>query len=182
MKVVFVDRDGVINEDRADYVKRWSEFRPIPGSIGALKRLTDHGYAVIVVTNQSVINRKMVVRAELDRIHRRMGSLVQAEGGEIQAVYYCPHRPEDGCECRKPRPGLILQAQSDFGLTLSDTCMIGDSFKDVECAKAAGCGTTILVRTGHGEETERVCRRTGVMPDHVAADLAAAVSWLLGEA
>ena len=181
MKVVFVDRDGVINEDRTDYVTDWSEFRPIPGSIEALKRLTNHGYAIIVITNQSVINRKMVTHADLETIHRKMGAMVRAQGGNITAIYYCPHRPEEGCKCRKPEPGLILRAQADFGLTLSDTCMIGDSVKDMECARSAGCGRRILVRTGQGKETERICREIGVTPDFVADDLAAAATWLLCE-
>ena len=180
MKVVFVDRDGVINEDRADYVKDWSEFRPIPGSLAALKRLTDHGYAVIVITNQSVINRHMVTRSELETIHHNMAAMVKAHGGAITAIYYCPHRPEDGCTCRKPEAGLIRRAQADFGLTLSETYMIGDSLKDLECARNAGCGTRILVRTGHGRKSEQLCRETGIKTDHVADDLAAAVTWLLG--
>jgi D-glycero-D-manno-heptose 1,7-bisphosphate phosphatase len=179
MKVVFVDRDGVINEDRADYVKHRSEFHPIPGSIEALKQLTDHGYAVIVVTNQSVIHRHLVSSAELEAIHRHMAALVMAKGGVIKAVYYCPHSPEANCECRKPKPGLIWQAQADHGLTVSDACMIGDSLKDIQCAKAAGCGLSILVRTGHGKETEQTCTETGLLPDYIANDLAAAVRWLV---
>lgn len=180
MKAVFVDRDGVINEDRADYVKNWAEFRPISGSLHALKRLTEDQYAVIVITNQSVMNRGLTTRAEIEKIHRKLTDMVRREGGDITAVYYCPHRPDEGCTCRKPEPGLILRAEADFELHLPDACVIGDSLKDLQCARNAGCGTRILVRTGHGRETEGRCRAAGLEPDYVAEDLAAAVEWLLG--
>ncbi len=179
MKVVFVDRDGVINKDRADYVKGWREFELLPRSLDAMKLLAANGYRVIVITNQSVINRKMVTEAELQNIHDKMTETVAAHGGRIEAVYYCPHAPDDGCNCRKPEPGLILRAQADYALDASETCMVGDSLKDIECARRAGCGKAILVRTGHGQETEQLCRKAAIAPDHVADDLMAAVQWFL---
>lgn len=176
-----MDRDGVINKDRPDYVKSWSEFEFLPGSLDALKILTLNGYRIIVVTNQSVINRGMVTEAGLQSIHEKMTGAVTSHGGSIEAIYYCPHAPEDGCDCRKPAPGLIYRAQADYGLDLSDTCMIGDSLKDILCAQSAGCGSVILVRTGHGQETERLCREGDAKADHVANDLKAAVEWLLDQ-
>ena len=179
MKIVFADRDGVINRDRPDYVKSWSEFEFLPGSLEALKLLTLSDYHVILITNQSVINRKMVTEEELRDIHAKMEAAVFDHGGRIKAIYYCPHVPEDGCSCRKPEPGLIERAKADHGLDLSETCLIGDSLKDLQCARRAGCGKTILVRTGHGREAEALCKDADVKADHVADDLMAAAKWLL---
>jgi D-glycero-D-manno-heptose 1,7-bisphosphate phosphatase len=179
LKIVFVDRDGVINRDRSDYVKSWSEFEFLPESLDALNLLTQNDYDVILITNQSVINRKMVTEKELRNIHAKLERAVLDYGGRIKAIYYCPHVPEDGCSCRKPEPGLIERAQADHGLDLSKTCLIGDSLKDIQCARRARCGKVVLVRTGHGRETEELCRDAGAKPDHVADDLMAAVKWLL---
>ena len=179
MKIVFVDRDGVINKDRPDYIKSWSEFEFLPGSLEALKMLTRKGYGLIVITNQSVINRKLVTEDELHDIHDRMIRAAADHGGVIEAVYYCPHVPEDGCACRKPEPGLLQQAQAEHNLDPSETAMIGDSFKDVLCARRGGCRTVVLVRTGHGREAEARCREAGIEPDHVAEDLMAAATWLI---
>ena len=176
-----MDRDGVINKNRSDYVKNWSEFDFLPGSLEALKLLTLNGYHIILITNQSVINRRMVTAEGLQEIHQKMTAAVADHGGSIEAIYYCPHVPEDGCDCRKPEPGLIFRAQGDYGVDLSKTCMIGDSFKDISCARRAGCGRVILVRTGHGKEAERLCQDAGINADHVAEDLMAAVKWLLGK-
>jgi D-glycero-D-manno-heptose 1,7-bisphosphate phosphatase len=181
LKIVFADRDGVINKDRPDYVKSWSDFEFLPGSLDALKLLTLNGYQIILITNQSVINRRMVTEAALQEIHEKMTEAVVDHGGSIEAIYYCPHAPEDGCNCRKPKPGLIYRARADYGLALSRTCMIGDSLNDIGCARRAGCGRVILVRTGHGKEAERLCREGDVKADHVADDLMAAAKWLLDE-
>ena len=181
LKTIFLDRDGVINRDRTDYVKSSSEFDWIPGSLDALKLLTLNGFRIVVITNQSVINRSILSEAELREIHEKMATAVVAHGGKIEAVYFCPHLPEDGCSCRKPEPGLIYRAQAEHGLDLSEACMIGDSFKDIQCARRAGCGAAILVRTGHGVEAERLCQEGGMVPDYVADDLLAAVKWLIGE-
>jgi D-glycero-D-manno-heptose 1,7-bisphosphate phosphatase len=179
LKVIFVDRDGVINQDRPDYVKSWTEFQFIPGSLEALKRLTVEGYRIIVITNQSVINRHMVSQQELQEIHSNMVRAAAAHGGDIEAVFYCPHVPDDRCSCRKPAQGLIRQAQEKYQIDLSETSMIGDSLKDMQCARKAGCENVILVRTGHGVKTEGLCREKGITPDFVADDLKSAVEWLL---
>jgi D-glycero-D-manno-heptose 1,7-bisphosphate phosphatase len=176
-----MDRDGVINRDRSDYVKGWSEFEFLPGSLDALRLLTLNDYDIILVSNQSVINRKMVTEQELQDIHTKMHDAVVDHGGRIKAIYYCPHVPEDGCSCRKPEPGLIHRAEADHGLDLSKAWMIGDSLKDIECARRAGVGKAILVRTGHGKEAEGSCRHGDIKADHVAEDLMAAVKWLLNK-
>lgn len=181
MKCIFLDRDGVINEDRPDYVKTCTEFQFLPGSLNALRLLTLGGYSAIVITNQSVINRNLTSQRELDKIHNHMLETVERQGGRIEAVYYCPHRPEDDCTCRKPEPGLIHRAQSDYGLDLSKICMIGDGLKDIECARRAGCGKAVLVRTGHGQETEQLCKEKDIVPDFITDDLLAAARWLLDE-
>ena len=176
-----MDRDGVINKDRLDYVKNWSEFEFLAGSLDALKLLTLNGYQIILITNQSMINRRIVTAERLQEIHKKMTAAVVDHGGGIEAIYYCPHAPDERCSCRKPEPGLIYQAQADYGLDLSKTCMIGDSMKDVSCARRAGCGRVILVRTGHGKETERLCENSDMVADYVADDLMAAVKWLLSD-
>jgi D-glycero-D-manno-heptose 1,7-bisphosphate phosphatase len=179
LKIIFLDRDGVINKNRSDYVKNWSEFDFLPGSLEALKLLTLNDYHIILISNQSVINRRMVTTDGLEEIHQKMTAVVSDHGGSIEAIYYCPHVPEDYCDCRKPEPGLIFRAQKDYGVDLSKTSMIGDSFKDISCARRAGCRKAILVRTGHGKEAESLCRDAGIKADHVADDLMSAVKWLL---
>jgi D-glycero-D-manno-heptose 1,7-bisphosphate phosphatase len=179
LNFVFLDRDGVINMDRPDYVKSWAEFEFLPGSLDALRLLNQQNWRVILITNQSVINRGLTDEKEVTRIHRKMIETVAGHGGRIEAVYYCPHHPEDGCRCRKPEAGLIRQAQADYGIDLSATPMVGDSLKDLECARRAGCGAAVLVRTGQGLKALRQCLEQHVEPDYVADDLLDAVKWLL---
>ena len=138
---VILDRDGVLNRrpPRAEYVRRWEEFEWLPGALQALALLTRAGYRVIVVSNQAGIARGAMSDGDLDAIHARMRSDVDAAGGRIDAIYHCPHGWDDGCECRKPRPGMLFQAQRDFSLDLTRTTFIGDDDRDAEAAEAAGC-------------------------------------------
>lgn len=150
---VFVDRDGVINHNRpADYVKRWDEFRFLPGARSALARLTRAGYRVFVITNQACIGKGLTRREDIDAIHRRMVHEVGRAGGRIEAVLCCPHRSDAGCACRKPAPGLLLQARDGFGVDLRHAIFIGDSANDVRAAAAAGI-PAVLVLTGLGWRT-----------------------------
>jgi len=137
---VILDRDGVLNRrpPRAEYVRRWEEFEWLPGALQALALLTRAGYRVIVVSNQAGIARGAMSDGDLDAIHARMRSDVDAAGGRIDAIYHCPHGWDDGCECRKPRPGMLFQAQRDFSLDLTRTTFIGDDDRDAEAAEAAG--------------------------------------------
>jgi D-glycero-D-manno-heptose 1,7-bisphosphate phosphatase len=148
-KVVFIDRDGVINRNRGSHVKRWEEFVFLPGAIEALAELTKHGFLSIVLTNQAAVNRGIIPRETLEAIHSRMLERVEAAGARIDAVFYCPHRPDEHCSCRKPQPGLLYQAAERFGVDLLSSYLVGDAVTDVMAAKSAGCWP-ILVMSGRG--------------------------------
>jgi len=178
-KVVFLDRDGVINLDRPDYIKSWSEFKFISRSLEAIKELTLKGFHVIVITNQSVINRNMVSDKGLEHIHASMKNEVKSKGGFIKDIFFCPHMPENNCDCRKPRPGLIFQAQKTYHINLKDAVMVGDSAKDIECAQNAGCGKAVLVKTGNGIKAEKILAEKKIYPDYVAQDLYEAAQWIV---
>jgi D-glycero-D-manno-heptose 1,7-bisphosphate phosphatase len=178
-KVVFLDRDGVINRDSVNYIKSWSEFEFLPGSLEALKKLTVNGFALIVITNQSVIQRKMVSLKALEHIHEMMKKAVLSSGGEIKDIFFCPHIPEDECGCRKPNPGLILKAGKKHRIDLNASIMVGDSAKDVECARNAGCGTVILVKTGNGVRAEKQLKEQMIRPDVIVRDLLEAAQWII---
>jgi D-glycero-D-manno-heptose 1,7-bisphosphate phosphatase len=178
-KTVFLDRDGVINIDSPDYIKSWAEFEFLPGSLEAIKLLTLNGFDVIVITNQSVINRKMVTIEDLDYIHNMIKNSVKSRGGEIKDIFFCPHTPEDGCDCRKPNPGLINKAQRVHRIDVANTAMVGDSSKDIECARNAGCRHAVLVKTGNGIIAEKELAEKNIYPDHVARDLLAAANWII---
>lgn len=179
MKVVFLDRDGVINAESTAYIKSVAEFDPIPGSITALAQLTQAGWQIFVATNQSSVARKMVTLEGLSQIHQHLNELVETAGGRIEQIFFCPHGPGEGCACRKPKPGMFLKAQRDYKLDLSQSLMIGDSLRDMQVADNAGCGAKILVRTGYGKETLQEMPAAGVTVGYVANDLADAVAWLL---
>ena len=178
-QVVFLDRDGVINQDSPDYIKSWEEFIFLPNSLKALKLLTRKGYTLIVITNQSVIHRKWVRPEVLEEMHRRLKSTVASHGGKITDIFICPHTPEQDCFCRKPEPGLIRQACRKYAIDLSDAVMVGDSAKDILCGIAAGCGRTILVETGNGIPAKEALARDNVYPTVVAADLLEAARWII---
>jgi len=177
---VFLDRDGVINRDSPDYVTSWDQFVFLPGSLEAIGRLTQAGRVVMVITNQSAVGRGMMDIAVLEAMHRNLRQAVEAQGGRIEAVFYCPHHPDEGCACRKPKPGLIVQAQRNYHLDLASATMIGDSARDIECGIRAGCGRTILVQSGLHDARPQL-EAQGLHPDWVATDLAAAVDWLLAQ-
>lgn len=152
MKLIILDRDGVINQDSDDYVKSVDEWEAIPGSIEAIAQLSKAGYTVAVATNQSGISRGFFDEFELAAMHQKMCSLVEEEGGQISGVFFCPHGPDDDCDCRKPKTGLIEQIECEFGTNVENFPFVGDSAKDILCAKLAGC-TPVLVLTGKGEDT-----------------------------
>ena len=177
-KVVFLDRDGVINWDSPDYIKSWEEFEFFPKSIEAIRLLNVNGFATIIITNQSVINRNMVSKEGLEYIHALMKKAVQSGGGEIKDIFYCPHTPEDGCDCRKPEPGLIYQAQKKYQIDLPSSIMVGDSAKDIECARRAGCGLSVLVKSENFSNAERLLSEKKILPDYTASNLYDAVIWI----
>lgn len=177
--VIFLDRDGVINRDSPEYVKCWEAFEFLPGSLKAIAELSRAGCTLILITNQSIVGRGMVPQGVLEDMHRRMRGAIEAAGGEIFDIFYCPHRPDEDCDCRKPEPGLIFQAKERYGIDLPRTVMIGDNVKDVACGRNAGCGATILVRTGSGREAEKALAREPIRPTAVADDLNAAAGLIL---
>lgn len=178
---VFLDRDGVINVDSPDYIKSWAEFSFIPGSLEAIARLTEAGIRVVIITNQSAVNRGMIPLTELETMHRNLCQTVADRGGRISDIFLCPHRPDEGCVCRKPKPGLIFSARDRYGIDLSSAVMVGDSVKDILAGQAAGCGRTVLVKTGNGKTAVKTLDQTATPPDHVAADLDRAAQWILDQ-
>lgn len=152
MNIILLDRDGVINEDSPHYIKSPEEWHPIPSSLEAIARLNKAGYKVVVITNQSGIARGYYDNATLDNIHEKMQQTLESYGGHIDAIFICPHHPDDGCECRKPKPTLLLQALMQYGATSENTVYVGDKWSDIEAAQAAGC-TPVLVQTGQGDVT-----------------------------
>jgi D-glycero-D-manno-heptose 1,7-bisphosphate phosphatase len=154
MKLVILDRDGVINLDSDAYIKSPDEWKPIPGSLDAIARLTQAGYQVAVATNQSGVGRGLFEMATLNAIHDKMHRAVGLVGGRIDAVFYCPHAMEANCRCRKPKPGLLEDIGKRFNTSLKNVPCIGDSQRDLEAAAAVG-GQPILVLTGKGALTKR---------------------------
>lgn len=149
MFTVFLDRDGVINRNRANYVKQWSEFRFLPGARRAIASLTAAGYRIIVVTNQACVGKGLLSPSALDDLHGRMRREIEQAGGRIDGIIYCPHRSDEGCLCRKPAPGLLLRARDEYGVDLRHAVMVGDSMTDICAATAAGV-PAILVLSGLG--------------------------------
>lgn len=174
-KLLILDRDGVINFDSPDYIKSPEEWRPIPGSLEAIAKAAANDWTVAVATNQSAIGRGMIDEDILGAIHDRMLSEVEAIGGRVDIICWCPHLPEDDCECRKPRTGLLTRISAELGLPLEGAVMVGDSGKDLEAARAAGL-RAVLVRTGNGAETEK---EHGELAEFIADDLADAIDQLI---
>ena len=152
MKLVVLDRDGTINYDSDQYIKSPAEWKPIPGSMEAIARLTQGGWRIVVATNQSGIARGLFDMATLNAIHGEMHRAVGQAGGRIDAIFFCPHAADSNCECRKPKPGLLREIGSRFDMELKGVPMIGDSLRDVEAAAAAGA-QPYLVLTGKGRQT-----------------------------
>jgi len=151
-RLVILDRDGVINEDRDDYVKSVDEWIAIPGSIEAIAKLTKTGYTVVVATNQSGLSRGLFDLDELEAMNDKLCRSVESLGGEIAGVFYCPHHPDDNCECRKPRTGLLDAIEDTLGLSVTGAPFIGDSLRDLQAAESKKC-LPVLVKTGKGERT-----------------------------
>jgi len=143
-KAIFLDRDGVINQERKDYVKKLDEFIILDKTSDAINIIKNHGFLVIIITNQSPINRKLLSVETLNKIHEKLQSYLERYDTSFDQVYFCPHTPSENCECRKPKPGLILQAVIDFQIDLSESYMIGNSETDIHAAKNAGCKGILL--------------------------------------
>ena len=172
---VFLDRDGVINVNRPDYVKSWEEFAFLPGIFEPLRLLAQGDRAIVVISNQAAIGRGLVEEETVEEINRRMAEEIRRQGGRVDATFFCPHRPDQNCDCRKPRPGLLLKAAGELGLNLARSYFIGDAISDIEAGLAVGC-SPILVLTGRGGEQLGLLRQRGYNDVPVVQDLAAAVS------
>ena len=175
-RLVILDRDGVINEERVDFIRSVEQWRPLPGSLEAIARLCDAGMKVAVATNQSGVGRGLLTLRDLQAIHDRLDRAVREAGGHLAGVFFCPHTPAAGCPCRKPRPGLLEQIETALGAPVAGEYMVGDSLRDLQAAGAAGA-LPVLVRTGFGAQTEtEPGAETAVK---VFDDLAGFVDWLL---
>jgi len=175
---VFLDRDGVIIENRADHVKSIPEVRFIPGALEALARLAQRECLIVIVTNQAAIGRGLLTRQTADEINAYILEHITAAGGRIDGVYLCPHLPEAACACRKPAPGMLLEATRDLGIDLHASVMIGDALTDIQAAQAVQA-QPFLVLTGRGAVQAPELSRTGLMPTPTFSSLAEAVDQLL---
>jgi D-glycero-D-manno-heptose 1,7-bisphosphate phosphatase len=175
---IFLDRDGVIGENRSDHVKSWAEFRFLPGVLDALRWLRLAGWRTFVVTNQAIVNRGIASAQVVEEIHTHMALCIAWHGGRIDDVRYCPHDNGENCACRKPRAGMLLQLAEQWRVDLSQSYMIGDAWSDIAAGRAANC-RPIMVRTGRGAEQLRLAEDRQHPADYVADDLAGAVGWLL---
>ncbi len=178
-RLVILDRDGVINHDSDDFVKTPDEWLPIDGSIGAIAKLSNAGFTVAVATNQSGIGRKLLDKPALDAMHEKLRSLVKDAGGDVDRIVYCPHHPDDGCDCRKPAPGLYQKLSRHYGVPLDGVPVVGDSERDLVAARTMNA-RPILVLTGKGAKTAGDLQQRGEVVE-TFADLDAAATQLIEE-
>jgi len=183
-RAVFLDRDGTICEE-VGYLNSVHQMRLIPRSAEAIRRLNEHGFKVVVITNQSGVARGLILEQNLNDIHTEMIRQLREEGASLDGIYYCPHHPTEGnppylqeCTCRKPATGLLEKAAADLNLNLSSSYMVGDHFSDIECGRRVGAKTVLLL-TGHGRQSLERQSEWPSQPDYLAADLYEAVNWIL---
>ena len=179
MKLIILDRDGVINEDSDEYIKSPDEWVPIPGSLDAIARLNHAGYMVAIASNQSGIARGYFSLETLAAMNVKMNDMLSSMGGRIDAMFYCPHGPRDGCDCRKPKPGMLTEIGNRFQVKLGDVYFVGDNINDVKAAQAAGA-RPVIVKTGKGAQTAEMVKSNGYGDIPVYNDLNDVVSSLLG--
>jgi D-glycero-D-manno-heptose 1,7-bisphosphate phosphatase len=178
MRLVILDRDGVINEDSEEFIKSPDEWKPLPGSLEAIAQLTNAGWRVVVATNQSGVARKLFDIDTLNAIHDKMYNMVNEYGGVIDAIFFCPHGPKDNCDCRKPKPGMLEQISQRLRVSLDGVPVIGDSLRDLQAARAVGA-QPVLVRTGKGTKT--LYNAEGIDGVPVYCDLKQAANALLAD-
>ncbi len=180
-KLVILDRDGTINRASDEFVKSPEEWEPLPGALEAIGRLNHAGYHVVLATNQSGLGRGLFDMAALNSVHAHMVKTLSAHGGRIDAVFYCPHAPDEGCHCRKPAPGLLEQIAERYGVALQGVPYIGDSLRDMQAAAAAGCAPHLVCTGRHSDWRGQTELPPGFPADtRIHADLAACVDHLLG--
>ncbi len=183
-KAVFLDRDGTICEE-VGYIHSVEQMKLIPRSGEAVRLLNQGGFKVVVITNQAGVARGFLPESHLQQLHAELNRLLREKGAHVDAIYYCPHHPTEGtppylleCDCRKPATGLLHRAASDLSLDLPSSYMIGDHFSDIECGQRVGAKTVLLL-TGHGQETLAKRETWAKLPSYIAADLYEAVQWIL---
>ena len=176
---VFLDRDGVIIENVATYVRSWADVIVFPQALKALARLCLTPYKIVIITNQSAVGRGILTLAEAQAINDRLLQVIRQSGGRVDGVYMCVHAPPQGCECRKPRPGLIMRASSELSLDLKRSILVGDALSDIQAGQNAGIPTNILVRTGRGVAQSRLPEAQGLQPFLIYDQLEGAVDNLL---
>ena len=181
VKLIILGRDGILNEYRDDHVKAPAEWVPIPGALEAVSRLNHAGWHAVVATNQAGIGRGMIDMASVNLIHAHMNKLMQAQGARLDAVFFCPHTPEEQCECRKPLPGMMLEIGERYGIDLDHVPVAADTLRDLQAAHAAGCEPH-LVRTGRAAQlddavVEQWCKQVPGVRVH--ADLSAMAEQLI---
>lgn len=181
MKLVILGRDGTINHYREDHVKSIDELQPLPGALEAVARLNHAGWHTVMATNQPGIGRGLLDMASLNAVHMRLNQLLAEKGGRLDAVFFCPHTPEEGCSCRKPLPGLIQQIGARFGVELHGVHMVGASLKDLQTAQAAGCIPHLLRsdRLGDLDESQLAALADQVPGTRVHANLSAFAEFLI---
>ena len=179
MKLVILDRDGTINADSDEFIKSPDEWLPLPGALEAIARLNHAGWHAVIASNQSGLGRGLFDVASLNAMHAKMHKMLAAQGGRIDAVFYCPHSPDEGCRCRKPSPGLFEQIADRFGVDLKGVPVVGDGLRDLQAGVAAGCEPH-LVLTGKGAAFKGQPLPPEYPPGtHVHEDLAAFAEWLI---
>ena len=176
---IFLDRDGVIIENRTDYVQDWSQVSVFPDAIRALSNSKLKNHKIVIVTNQSAVGRGIISLDTAVDINQRLVQLIHDQGSKVDGVYLCPHGPNDGCDCRKPKPGLLLVAAKELSLDLKRSWMVGDAWSDVEAGQAAGVKGTIMLRTGRGADQLTLPRPANVREFLVCNDLPEALETIL---
>lgn len=176
---IFLDRDGVIIENRASYVRSWTDVTIYPQALDALAMASSSPYKIVIVTNQSAVGRGIISREQAEDINTKLLKVIEQAGGRIDGVFMCPHDPQIECDCRKPQPGLLHQAANNLSLDLSRSVMIGDALSDLLAGQAAGIHQTILVRTGRGDSQSRLPETSYLKPYLIFETLADALAELI---
>lgn len=172
---LFLDRDGVIIENRPDYVRAWTDVSIYPHALSSLRRINSSPYQIFIITNQSVVGRGIISQSTAEDINRQLVNEIKSAGGRIDRVYMCPHAPEDKCPCRKPQPGMISKAAVENSLDLGKSILIGDAVTDILAGQSAGVGINALVKTGRGASQIELPQTSQIPPFNIYKDLAEAL-------
>jgi D-glycero-D-manno-heptose 1,7-bisphosphate phosphatase len=178
---IFLDRDGVIIENCPQYVRSWEDVVLLDQAVSALAKINSCPYKIVIITNQSAVGRGIIPIHKAEEINQRLVSVIEEAGGRIDGVFMCPHAPEDSCDCRKPKPGLLFQAAQALCLDLRRSIVIGDAVSDLQAGQAAGVQTKVLVKTGRGAEQHLLAREMKLEPYQVFETLAEALASILNQ-